>query len=183
MAKDVWNMLRTQGINAVIQIGNVEKPVMDMQDSDHAWVLAEVAPGEMLALETTNGQPVERAENPLYYTGWSFENPQEYNEFEKLKHEHNIRVEVYNSLAKEQNGLIPQYQEAAAKHQALVDEFNSKYAGQAMTDPAMDLYGRISDQLAVVKELEGRINQIDALLGEQQAALEQIPPKMQALAR
>ena len=183
MAKDVWNMLQTKGINAVIQIGGSEKAVTQMQDSDHAWVLAEVAPGEMLALETTNGHSVEKSENPLYYTGWSFENPQEYDEFEKLKHEHNIRVEVYNSLAEERNNLLPQYQQAAARHQSLVDEFNSKYAGQAMSDPAMALYEQITAQLGVVKELEGRINQIDAMLGEQQAALEQIPPKMQALAQ
>ena len=58
MAADVWNMLKTFGIEALIQVGNVHQAVNEITESDHAWVLAEIAPGQYLALETTGGQVV-----------------------------------------------------------------------------------------------------------------------------
>ncbi|GAH82550.1 unnamed protein product, partial [marine sediment metagenome] len=50
MALDVWDMLKAQGINALIQIGNVETGAKDITEADHAWVLAETSPGQYLAL-------------------------------------------------------------------------------------------------------------------------------------
>jgi hypothetical protein len=183
MAMDVWNMLQAQGIDAVIQIGNVEKAVTDMQESSHAWVVAEVAPGEFLALETTNGQAVSRAENPLYYAGWSFDNPQEYKRFEELKYEHNIRVSVYNSMVEETEGAYQEYQAAYNEYQELVGEFNSRYAGQVISDEAQALYDEINARLAVMKEAEGRYNQLQLLMAEQQQELDRIVPQMQSLAQ
>ena len=69
MALDVWNMLKAQGINALIQIGNVKAEAKDITDADHAWILAEVSPGEYLALETTGGYAAWLKDNPLYYQG------------------------------------------------------------------------------------------------------------------
>ena len=93
MAMDVWDIVETKGINAVIQVGNVDKKVIKIEDANHAWVLAEVAPEDWIALETTGGYLVCENEafcavnNPLYYQGWSFENPKELNEaYEKLMH-------------------------------------------------------------------------------------------------
>ena len=75
MAKDVWNMIKTRGINAVIEVGNVKTDIKTMADADHAWVLAEVAPMQWLAVETTGGYVVTKDENPRYYTGLQFETP------------------------------------------------------------------------------------------------------------
>jgi len=84
MALDVWNMLKAQGIDALIQIGNVETGAENVTEADHAWVLAESSPGQYLALETTAGYLVWREDNPLYYQGWSFDNPREYKRFVEL---------------------------------------------------------------------------------------------------
>ncbi len=173
MAMDVWNMLQAQGISAVIQIGDVEKAVMNMQDSGHAWVIAEVAPGEKLALETTNGRSVSRTENPLYYTGWSFENPQNYKRFEQLKHEHNIRVAIFSSMIKDKEVVSSEYQAAVDAYNDLVDKYN---AGQTTAE-------KVNEQLAVMKELEGRYNQLQNLLIEQEAAINKIPPEMALLTK
>ena len=81
MACDVWNMVRTKGFPAKIQIGNVERDISSVTEADHAWVLADVSHGKWLALETTAGRVVFQAENPRYYAGWSFENPKKYKEF------------------------------------------------------------------------------------------------------
>ncbi len=181
MAMDVWNMLQAQGINAAIQIGDVEKVVLNMQDSSHAWVKAEISPGEYLALETTNGQAVLKTENPLYYAGWSFDNPQEYKRFEELKYEYNVRAGILNSMIEEAEEVYQEYQEAYNDYQDLIDEFNSKYAGHVMSEEAQALYDEMSSQVAVFKELEGRYSQLQELMTEQQRELESIVPQMQSL--
>ena len=55
MAIDVWNMVKTKGINAIIVVGNVEKDVTKIQEANHVWVSAETSPGKFIALETTGG--------------------------------------------------------------------------------------------------------------------------------
>ena len=183
MAKDVWNMLQAQGIDAVIQIGDVEKVVLNMEESSHAWVKAEISPGEYLALETTNGQPVLKTENPLYYAGWSFDNPQEYKRFEELKYEYNVRAGILNSMIVQAEETYREYQKAFNDYQDIVEEFNSKYAGQIMSEEAQALYDEMNSRVAVVKELEGRYNQLQILMTVQQKELDSIVPKMKSLAQ
>jgi hypothetical protein len=83
MSQDVWDMVETQGINATIEVGNVSQNITTIQQADHAWVMAEVAPGEWIAMETTGGYLVCNdsrncaVSNPRYYTGWRFSNPRE----------------------------------------------------------------------------------------------------------
>jgi CheY-like chemotaxis protein len=75
MAKDVWNMVKTRGINAVIEVGNVKQNITTIQDVNHAWVLAEVGPMQWLAVETTGGFVVTKDENSRYYAGMQFDTP------------------------------------------------------------------------------------------------------------
>ena len=81
MACDVWNMVRTKGFPARIQIGNISRDITSLAEANHAWVLADVSQGKWLALETTAGRVVLLQENPRYYRGWSFESPKKYKEF------------------------------------------------------------------------------------------------------
>lgn len=79
MAKDVWNILRTKGFRAKLAGGNVDKNVMKSTDTylmeaSHAWVMAELAPGDWMAMECTGGYLVPRDRNPLYYTSAIFFN-------------------------------------------------------------------------------------------------------------
>jgi hypothetical protein len=80
MACDVWNMVKTKGIQAVIKVGCLDRDVTALHEANHAWVLAEITPGQWLALETTSGRVVYETENPRYYRGWSFENPRQFKE-------------------------------------------------------------------------------------------------------
>ncbi len=93
MASDVWNMVETQNINAMIVIGNVERDITKIEDADHAWVIAEVDPNSWIALETTGGYlvcddpKICPVSNPRYFTGWKFANPKLLNDaIELLKH-------------------------------------------------------------------------------------------------
>jgi|GEM_PF-2697158 hypothetical protein len=93
MAIDVWDMVETKGINAIIEMGNVEKDITTIQDSDHAWVLAEISSNNWIALETTGGFLVCNnpntcpVNNPRYYHGWSYNTPKEFKDaLDKLNH-------------------------------------------------------------------------------------------------
>jgi predicted nucleic acid-binding Zn-ribbon protein len=118
MASDVWNMLKAQGINALITVGNKDTAVGDILDSNHAWVLAEVAPGKYLALETTGGFAIPRSENPLYYKGWYFKTPGELKSYQQLREEYNVRVGIHNEIVDEINKVIEEYNQATNQQTA-----------------------------------------------------------------
>ena len=87
MAIDVWDILKTKGINAKIEVGNVKQSILRIDDANHAWIMAEVAPNQWLALETTGGYSVTKDQNSLYYSGWTFGNPKEFKDFlDQRKH-------------------------------------------------------------------------------------------------
>jgi hypothetical protein len=110
MAAEVWNMLKAQGINALMAIGSPDSPPLaDISQCGHAWVLAEIAPGEYLALETTGGVSVSRQSNGGYYRGWTFQAPADIKLYHKLVQEYNVRVVLRNDLAHEADDALNQY--------------------------------------------------------------------------
>ena len=111
MASGVWNMLKAQGIDAVIAVGDIDVPISDIVLSDHTWVLAEVAPGENLALETTAGIVVPESENPLYYRGWTFDSPGELKSYRQLVNEYNVRVVIRNQISHDADEVFADYQQ------------------------------------------------------------------------
>jgi outer membrane murein-binding lipoprotein Lpp len=112
MASEVWNMLKAQGIKAVIVVGNKDASISNILQSDHAWVLAEVGPGEWLALEATGGYVVTKSKNPLYYRGWSFDSPTSLKSHNELVREYNTRVGFRNQIAAEDNKVIEEHNRA-----------------------------------------------------------------------
>jgi hypothetical protein len=87
MSQDVWDQVETRNINAIIEIGSIDQNISSEQQSDHAWVLAEVSPGEYIAMETTGGylacsdSRICPVNNPLYFKGWSFNTPKELQDY------------------------------------------------------------------------------------------------------
>lgn len=112
MAGEVWNMLKAHGINARIAIGNTDISITDILQSDHAWVLAEVTPGEYLALETTGGYAVAKSENARYYAGWYFDSPADLKSHNSLVREYNITIEFHNTLAAEDREVIEEHNQS-----------------------------------------------------------------------
>jgi len=185
MALDVWDMLKAQGIPALIKIGNVETGAENITEADHAWVLAEVSPGHYLALETTAGYAVWEKDNPLYYQGWSFDNPREYKRFVELRQEYNIRATMIEQLASKAQETYEAYEEEYDYYQELLSEYDRRYAGhpvsQVLLDEAMAYRDKIDAQLAVAEEKEGRYNALTELTNEQQHELENIAYEMKGL--
>jgi len=179
MALDVWNMLKAHGINAVIQIGNVETPTDNITEADHAWVLAETTPGKYLALETTGGYAV--WENDNYYRGWSFDNPKEYKRYVELKYEFNVRTDIAMGFVDRTNIAVDKYQNELSRYQELLDEFNIKYVGHPVSSESQNFRDRIETQLALVKVLEGKCSLLTELMNEQTKELENIGAEMRGL--
>jgi len=116
MAMDVWNMLKAQQIEALIQVGNIKTSVSDITKVDHAWVLAKVSPDGYLALEATGGYAVPEQENDLYYKGWSFGSPREYKSYIEIRQEYNIRVGIIKQLNEKAETTYEEYQKATTQN-------------------------------------------------------------------
>ena len=74
MSEAIWFRLAGKGIPARLAAGRVDAQVTTAVDifvrkANHAWVMAELSPGEWVALETTNGTVVPKDVNQLYYMG------------------------------------------------------------------------------------------------------------------
>ena len=149
MASEVWNMLKAQDINAIVVVGSIQRNVTTIIQSDHAWVLAEVNPGEYLAVETTAGVVKPRNENPLYYTGWYYENPSMIKDYQFWVKEYNTRVEIHNEIVDMDEEVVRLYntstnQTQADKYMAVHEELTELL--QKMEADMTELMSQINSQ-------------------------------------
>jgi cell division protein FtsB len=153
MAAEVWNMLKAVGISSIIVVGNIDTTISDILQSNHAWVLAEVTPGQYLALETTGGYAVSESENPLYYRGWAFDSPAELKSYNDYVKEYNTRVGFRNLLNTEVNEAISLYNDSST---------------QAEADKWLALYDKLielkNDQEVILDSLMAQINSLAAMI-------------------
>ncbi len=118
MSAEVWNMLKAQGITAVIAVGNINSPITDILLCNHAWVLAEVAPGQYLALETTGGFAVPKSQNALYYRGWIFDSPASLKSHNQMIREYNVRVGIRNEIVAVDREVVEEHNQSTSQAQA-----------------------------------------------------------------
>ena len=160
MAMDVWNLIKTQGINAEICAGNVDENISSYLNGEnwddvlnyynnmnHAWVIAEVEPFTYIAVETTGGYLVwgnsaettpDEVKNQLYYTGTCFNTPKQFKSFI------DARKEMLTTCSKTID---------------MENYWNENYVGKLLTSQASEYKGKIEqkeqDCLAVVNEIKG----------------------------
>lgn len=145
MACEVWDMVRTKGIEARIQVGNVKNDINSMAGANHAWVMAEVTPGKWLALETTGGYVVNQNKNARYYSGHSFSNPKEFRDYQTLIHQFNDAVQKQRNAAEDYNQMVSQYKAANGYDQS-------------------KLRGELVQKAAVAKQRAADVNEISLKL-------------------
>ena len=151
MAAEVWNMLKAQGINALITVGNLDRQINEITKCTHSWVLAEIGPGEYLALETTGGVVKPRGTYPEYYRGWTFDTPADEKDWQRLAREFNIRVEIVNGINSEINKADIEYNSAISRYNQLVDGG----ASGPQLEPELEIIKKwlaIRDNLVEIKE-------------------------------
>ena len=112
MACDVWNILKTKGINAKIVVGNIDLEEYGIEDWNHAWIIAEVSPNTWLAIECTSGCVVYRWDNPRYYYGHFFSNPKSLRDFNQLYREYQIQSNAYSNAIDFYNAIVDEYNNA-----------------------------------------------------------------------
>ena len=111
MAIDVWNQLRTYGIEAKIMGGNINENITAWnyrqlaRESNHAWVVAKLSPTEKVAIETTAGVVIKPGMNnaSAYFKGIEFDNPGEIKRFDSLRKKTNEVCRDANELIKDWN--------------------------------------------------------------------------------
>jgi outer membrane murein-binding lipoprotein Lpp len=149
MASDIWSMLQAMDINSVIVVGHNEHLITNILESNHAWVLVQLTPGEYLALDGTNGRTYTQSSGSLYFHGWSFATPADLKANDDLKTEYNARVSFINTLT-------------AAVNEAMTLYNNS--ANQAEADKWFALYNKLKElktnQETLATSLMNQINQL-----------------------
>ncbi|GAI23153.1 unnamed protein product, partial [marine sediment metagenome] len=66
-------------------------------------------------------------------------------------------------------------------YQELVDEFNRRYTGHAISSDSQMYEDKIEAQLAIIKEEEGKYSQLNELINDQLQDLENIAAEMRGL--
>jgi len=152
---DVWNQVKTKGINAKICVGNIDEDISNYETNfeyfnhiNHAWVLAETKPFTWVALETTGGYLVWGnnksggigIENELYYEGFCFDNPKEFKKFVDLR-----------------TDLL----DVCPESERLINYWNEHIVGQPVSEKNSELKGQLE---AKQEECNSIINQMRGLL-------------------
>jgi hypothetical protein len=151
MAMDLWNQLRTQGVNSVIKVGSVSKdmtwlindPKNFLREIDHVWLLFEVEPGRYLPLETTGGFIV-FSDSPncdRYSVGPEFDNPRQFKRFMEVR---------------------DRYFMVCEQAERMRDAFNKNFAGRRITQDSLQVKGmcefKVEECKHAQKELMESIN-------------------------
>ena len=116
VANDVWNQINSKGISAKVRLGNTKEDITSIREANHAWVVAEVSPGTLVALEPQAGKIIPLAENRRYYHGYDLPGPTELKQYERVKRDYN------EALAKKAK--------AAEEYRQVADRFGKPYDNQ-----------------------------------------------------
>jgi hypothetical protein len=145
MAIEVWDIIKTAGINTRIMVGNVEKDIVSYKSTpdyiaemNHVWVMAEIARSEWVPLEPTAGMIVHpQAPNfKLYLHGTHFDTPKQFKEFSESR-----------------KALFQTCKDA----HTMVTDFNQIYAGKPITNEALERTGRTKQKLEDCANLEREV--------------------------
>ena len=180
MALDVWNMVKTEGINAKIAIGDVQRSNEQLFEANHAWVIAEISSDNWLALETTGGYTV--PDNKEYYKGWFFESSRGFKTYLTLIEQYNSQLGRIKAAETRYNQKTSEYNSEAASLTRLINSYNRNYAGKSLS-PAQyqaSLYAetQITNQEAIVARSIGELNQASEYLESEYSTLQKIKKEM-----
>lgn len=186
MAQDVWNIVETRGMRAVLVGGNIQDPDAGWKDYNHAWVIVEAAPRQWVALETTGGFLVFKKDNPNYYRGTFFANPKDLKTDMDLRHDYNNELLRFAPIVKQYNAKVSEYNAELDAYHALVSAYNSKYSGQNLTaaeyqESLEEKYTIRSKQLKLVG-LKEDLDEISIMYNNEKQVLDSITTKMTELA-
>jgi len=186
MALDVWNIVDTQGMRAVLATGNIKNPNADWKEYDHAWVLVEAAPRQWVALETTGGNLVFRNDNPNYYRGMFFENPKDLKTNMDLRRDYNSEIERSAAIVSKYNAKASEYNTAVEAYRAMEKSYNAKYVGQNLTaaeyQEAVQVRSTLEAEMLKLVQTKAELDSLTVTYNNEKQIMASITSQIAALA-
>jgi hypothetical protein len=183
MAEDVWSIVEMNGIPAKIAAGDVQNPNVTVYKYNHAWVLAEYAPGEWMAMETTGGFLVPH--DPAYYRGIFFANMADFKSYIALTQNNNDEIALIENITSQYNAKRAEVDADAATLDAEVNTYNGGYAGQALSpgqyQVGQNLINQIRTQKQIVTQANDELNQLGGNLTADERVLTGIQSEIRDL--
>ncbi len=186
MAQDVWNIVDTQGMRALLVAGNIDNPDASWKEYNHAWVIVETAPRQWIALETTGGFLVERKTNPNYYRGIFFENPRGLKTNMDLSRDYNSEIDRFVPIVSQYNEKVRAYNTQRDFYRSLTDSYNKKYVGQNLTvteyqESLMIIRSIDSEHLKLI-QVKAELDQMTVTYNNEKLVMDNITARMNELA-
>ena len=186
MAQDVWNIVDTQGIPALLVAGNIENPETDRKNYNHAWVIAEVSPGQWIALETTAGNLVTRMANPNYFKGIFFKNPKDMKTYLDYTKEYNNELERLAALQQQYTTKLAEYNAELDNYNSLVSDYNTNYANRQLLPAAYQASVTLKNNIAVatasLEQKKSGLDQISSAYTSEKEIMTSVTSQLDALA-
>jgi hypothetical protein len=186
MAQDVWNIVDTRGMRAVLVAGNIQKPDAGWKEYDHAWVLVEAARGQWVALETTGGFLVFKKDNPNYFRGIFFENPKDLKTNMDLSRDYNNEIYRFSTLASQYNAKVSAYNTERDYYHSLTDSYNKQYVGQNLTfaeyQESLGAKSTIEAEQLKLVQLKAELDQLTVTYNNEKQIMDNITAQMDELA-
>ncbi|MDO8873487.1 MAG: PEGA domain-containing protein [Methanoregula sp.] len=186
MAQDVWNIVETQGMQALLVAGNIQNPDAGWKDYNHVWVIVEAAPRQWVALETTGGFLVYKKENPNYYRGIFFENPKDLKTNMDLRRDSNNEIERSATIVSQYNAKVSEYNAELDYYRSVLDFYNNKYAGRGLTaaeyQESLGVKQTIDSKELKLVQLKAELDQLTITYNNEKQIMDRITAQMNDLA-
>jgi hypothetical protein len=186
MAMDVWNIVDTRGMRALLVAGNIKTPDAGWMEYNHSWVIVEAAPRQWVALETTGGFLVYKNNNPNYYSGIFFEKPKDLKTNMDLRRDYNNEIERYTTAVTQYNAKVSEYNTERNYYQSLADSYNNNYVGQNLTvaqyQESVNAKNTIDAELVKQDQLKSELDQLTPTYTREKQVMDTITAQMSVLA-
>jgi hypothetical protein len=187
MAQDVWNIVDTQGMRALLVAGNIQKPDAGWKEYNHAWVIVEAAPHQWVALETTGGFLVYKKDNPNYYRGIFFENPKDLKTNMDLNRDYNNEIDRFTAIVSPYNAKVSEYNAELDYYRSIADSYNKKYVGQNLTaaeyQESLAVKNTLESEQLKLVQLKAELDQLTITYNNEKQIMDRITAQMNELAR
>lgn len=186
MAQDVWNIVETRGMRAVLVAGNLKNPDVDWKEYNHAWVIVEAAPRQWVALETTGGFLVYKNDNPNYFRGTFFANPKDLKTNMDLRRDYNNELVRYKTAVTQYNAKVADYNAELDNYHSLLNSYNTRYTGQNLTateyQESLEVKNAISSRLQKLNQLKAELDHLTITYTNEKQVMDSITTRIEELA-
>ena len=186
MAQDVWNIVDTRGMRALLVAGNIQNPDAGWKEYNHVWVIVEAAPRQWVALETTGGFLVNKKDNPNYYRGIFFENPKDLKTNMDLRRDYNNEIERSATIVSQYNAKVSEYNTKLDYYRSILSSYNSKYAGRGLTaaeyQESLEVKQTVDAEELKLVQLKSELDQLTITYTNEKLIMDRITAQMNDLA-